>query len=75
MERKEKMWEDIQICMYKVEKYLSNTYSVLDTRSRIFWSFQRSFFKVALQETIAQTDYAGKCQPKEGGYFNQRYEN
>lgn len=57
--------------MHKANKYLSNTYYALDISSRVFSNFQRSFIKMALQETTAQTDQPGKCQPKKHDYFNQ----
>lgn len=60
---------------YKVDKYLSNTYYVLDTAQEYFETSKDHFFTAVLQKTTAQTDHPGKCQPKEGGYFNQRHED
>lgn len=63
---------------YKVDKYLSNTYYVLCFRHKLknILKLPKIIFSTAvLQKTTAQTDHPGKCQPKEGGYFNQSYED
>lgn len=57
-----------------INKYLSNTFYILDISSRVLSNSQRSFIKMALPKTIAQTDRLANANPKSVNYFNQRYE-
>lgn len=71
------MWEDIQVCMLINTKLINiyQTPTMLQTQAQEYFQTSKDHFFIAvLQKTTAQTDHPGKYQPKEGGYFNQRYE-